>query len=207
MSSEKNINTIARIVSAVSSPLIVPTIAVFVSLWQTSLRFAPMLSRLLVLFMTLALTCMIPIISIFILYKLKIIKDPTLNDRSDRFYPYTVSAVCYVGLAIFMGSVHAPWWLTSFIWGGAGLAVVAMTVTQWWKISGHSLVMGGFSAFCYFLSLRGDFISPTDWILYTVLLWSGLVMTSRLILNRHTLSQVLVGFATGFIVISIAQIL
>ena len=198
---------VAHIISALSSPMLMPTIAVFIALWATSLRFAPMASRLIVLGMVFAVSCLVPIVSIIVLSGIKIIKDPSLNDRGDRFYPITVAAVCYVGLALFMPAVHAPSWLTSFMWGIAFLAAVTLVINQYWKISGHSIGMGGLTALCFFMSLHDYMLSGNDVLLYCVILASGIVMSCRLVLRCHTLSQVLAGYGIGFLVIALSQIL
>ena len=77
--------------------------------------------------------------------------------------------------------------------------VINIIVNRWWKISAHAAGMGGLVA----LMFR---IIASHYALYNLNVWlsvmiivAGMVMTSRVYLKRHTLWQVLAGFANGFI--------
>lgn len=201
------IRKISAALSATFTPLLAPTYAVALSLWFTCLSFATLKTKLTVLAVTLAFTCMLPVIAIFLLHRSGIVKDPMLNDRRDRFFPYIVTILAYIGVAIYFTRVHAPSWLPMFLLGAASAATVTLAVNMKWKISGHATGMGGLSAFLFFLSYNGLMLDSSQWLFALAVLLSGCVMSSRLILDRHTPAQVLAGFLNGAFWISISQLI
>lgn len=205
ITTDKILKSVSTAISAVTSPLLVPTYAVWLALWLTSVSFAPLRARLVVLGMAFALTCMVPIIFIFLLSSIKVIRDPLLNDQKDRQYPLIISILCYLALAFFLPTVSAPAWLAMFMWGASVAALLMCVINIWWKISGHAIVMGALTALSFYMCLRGDILSNTDNLFYFCVILSGIVMTARLILGRHTFGQVIAGYVLGFIVIAFTQ--
>lgn len=136
-------NKIAHIFSWILSPVLIPTYAVFVALWVTLLSFLPVDARWGVVAMTWVITCAIPVVAILLLYKFKVISAPGLNQQKERYIPYVVTALCYLGCGLYMYRAHAPMWLVMFMVGGAAAAFVSCFINIWWKISAHGAAMGG----------------------------------------------------------------
>ena len=139
-------NKIAHIFSWILSPVLIPTYAVFVALWVTLLSFLPVDARWGVVAMTWVITCAIPVVAILLLYKFKVISAPGLNQQKERYIPYVVTALCYLGCGLYMYRAHAPMWLVMFMVGGAAAAFVSCFINIWWKISAHGAAMGGLLA-------------------------------------------------------------
>ena len=98
-----------------------------------------------------------------------------------------------------MYRIHAPMWMTMFMVGGAGAALLSCIVNIWWKISAHAAAIGGLLALMFRISIEGVNLHPIlPWILGTMVL-TGILCTSRLILNCHTFWQVVAGTANGFL--------
>lgn len=201
------VKTIAGIISIVSSPLLMPTYAMALSLWGTYLVFAPAAARWQILFMTFAVTTMFPVIVLFILHKIGVIKHPSLNERTDRPFVYAAALMSYLAMAFYLAKINAPQWLSLFMLSAAATALVTMIVNFKWKISGHATCIGGLTALAFFLSYRSLTIHNNDTIFIVAILISGAVMTSRLILDRHTLGQVVAGFFNGALWVSLFQML
>ena len=83
----------SQIISAVFSPLLVPTYAVALSLFLTVLALVPAPVKWTVAGVCFAITCLVPLLAIILLHKLGVVKDPGLNDRNERLIPYAVSAI------------------------------------------------------------------------------------------------------------------
>ena len=162
---EKIIKTIAGIISIITSPLIMPTYGMAISLWGTYLAFAPAATRWQVLLLTFAATTMLPVIVIFVLSKAGIIKHPSLNDRNDRPYVYAAAAMAYLGVSFYLGRINSP------------------------------------------LCFRNITLHNNEWLFVAAVLIAGAVMTSRLILERHTLGQVVAGFFNGALWVSVLELL
>lgn len=195
---------IASIISALFSPLFIPTYGVGLSLLTTTLYYVTTAAKWHVLLTTLAITGMIPLIAIFVLTRLGRVTDAGLNERRERTIPYLISLACYLGCAGYLVSVHSPLWLTMFIVGGAAALIVAMIVNLWWKISAHAAGMGGLVALLIHIMARSLNVWEVQWIVLASIMAAGLVCTSRLILHRHTLGQLTAGFALGFLSVFIA---
>lgn len=174
------------------------TYGVALAMWLSFLCFLPVGSRLVVVLETFLATVAIPVIAIFLLSKIRVIKDPFLNDRKDRTWPYIVETICFIGMGVYFYYINAPAWLSLFMLGGAVALLILTVVNRWWKISGHATGMGGLCAMIFFLMVSGNTVYNLQWEFVGAILLAGLVCTSRLILGHHTLLQVAAGFLTGF---------
>lgn len=193
----------ASVFSTVFSPLLVPTYGIAFALWTSSLRFLPTGVRLGVVLITFIITCVIPAAAIFGLWKTGRISDPGLNKRGERSIPYVITGLCYLACAFYLWRVHAPAWLWAFPAGGAVAVVIATFINMRWKISAHMSGMGGLLAVAFREAVSG-YSAVGDamiWWLTVLIILAGCVATSRLILRRHTLGQVLAGTALGFVAV------
>lgn len=189
----------ARALSIIFTPLMMATYGVALAMVLSFLCFIPTATKLTVILETFLATAAIPVIAIFILSKLKVVKNPALNDRLDRTWPYIIETACFLGLAIYLNHINAPAWLSLFLIGGAVALVVLTVVNRWWKISGHATGMGGICALIFYLMMSGNSIYDLQWEFLMAILFAGFVCSSRLVLQRHSLLQVAAGFANGFL--------
>ncbi len=197
-------NRFASIISAVFSPLFIPTYGVGLALLTTTLYYVTPSAKWHVLLTTLATTGMIPLIAIYLLSRIGRVTDIGLNERRERTLPYLISLACYLGCAGYLVTVHSPAWLTMFMVGGAVTLTVTMTINFWWKISAHAAGMGGLVALMIHIIARGLNVWETEWVAMSAIILAGLVCSCRLILRRHTLGQLVAGFALGFLAVSLA---
>lgn len=196
----KIINIPARIISAIAFPILMPAYAILIAFTQTYLRLLPGNTLITVLLVTIGVTIMLPVIAIYVLHMTGRISDPLLNNRRDRAIPFALSALCYLGLSGYLWKIHAPGWMTAFMLGAAALVGIILIINSFWKISGHAAGMGGLTALTVFLTYRGFFLGGLT-LPVLIVLASGIVCTCRLLLNRHSLSQVAAGYFLSFIVI------
>ena len=199
----KIIRSAAHLLSVLFAPIFLGTYGILLTMWLSYLCYSPFKARAIVVAVTFASTCLIPVIGIFLLSKLGAVKDPMLNNRNDRTLPYILCTICYIAMGVYYHMLHAPVWMSLFMLGGALALIILTVVNRWWKISGHATAMGGLTGMTFFLMVSGN--SPLDlqWEFIAVVLLSGLVCTSRLILERHTLLQVGAGYLNGFVCVFI----
>ena len=133
----------ARIFSTVLSPLLMPTLGVFLALWGTVLCYIPTGTRLVVMLVVFGITCIMPMVAIAVMHNLKIIEDKRLVKREERWLPYIATVLCYICSAVYLHHIHTPQWVVVFMAGGAAACVVSTIVTLWWKISAHMAGIGG----------------------------------------------------------------
>lgn len=113
----KTITAAARFLSAICSPLLMGTYGIALAIWLSYLCYSPDKAKAVVIAATFVATCIIPVIAIFLLSKTGVVKDPTLNERSDRAVPYIITGLCYIGTAVYYRFVNAPVWLSMFAVG------------------------------------------------------------------------------------------
>lgn len=190
---------ISSFLSAILSPLLMPTYGVFLALWVSVLCYLPIGTRLAVLFVILGITCVLPMIVIAVLHNFKIIEDKRLNNRRERWLPYLATIFCYVAAGFYLIHVHSPMWLTCFFWGAGVACLVSMLITFKWKISAHMAGIGGILAFLFYLHFEGLEAFNLFWVICAMIVISGALGTARIFLGRHTFWQVIAGFANGYI--------
>lgn len=197
----------ARIISAIFNPLLIPTYAIILTFTTTILFIVATESKIGVTAVTFAITCLLPLLSIFILYKMKIVSDAGLNKRKERLIPYSIAAVCYFGWALYLHALHSPAWLWAFATGGGVATLICAVINLWWKISAHATAMGGFAAYIFCIMYNQLNIISLDWIFIAAVITAGIVATTRLILERHTFLQLLAGTANGIVCVTAAIML
>lgn len=204
---DKIVKTIAGIISIITSPIIMPSYGMTISLWGTYLAFAPASARWQVLLLTFTITTMLPVFVIFLLTKANVIKHPSLNDRNDRPYVYAAAAMAYLGVSFYLTKINSPQWLSMFMLAAALAAVATMIVNFKWKISGHATSAGGLTGLTFFLCFKNLTLHNNEWLFIATILVAGATMTSRLILERHTLGQVVAGFFNGVFWVLLLELL
>lgn len=192
-------NIISRILSTLLHPLLMPVYGIFIIFFHTYLLVLNLPFKLFILAGVFLFTCIIPALCIYILYKIKAISSVTLNDRKDRLYPYIICLLSYISCALFLISQAMPLWVTGLFLGAAISVIISIIINRWWKISAHLAGIGGVVALIYFLT--GSQLMLPSFPLFLIVLWTllaGALGSARIYMGRHTLGQVLAGFANGF---------
>ncbi len=137
----------------------------------------------------------LPSLLIWIRYKQGKISNLQLTERGERtaVYLQTITLLMICAYLLFM-VFKAYTFVFFFVFAIFSLSFMTI-VNMWWKISIHSCGMGILSGFVIFLSLLYDI--PVIWWLSITIILSGLVMTSRCLLQAHTMGQTVAGFFTG----------
>ena len=192
----------ARIMSAVFHPLLIPTIG-FVLLFNSGFYFS-ILPWSVVKFILLTVflsTCVLPAISILIL-SLNPRFDIRMEKNTDRIMPLILSSgFYYVGYMILQRLPVYPIY-KFFLIASILIQITLLFVTIRWKISAHAAAIGGLLGGFLMLSFRLQ--ENPEWILSSLVLATGIVGSARLILGKHTVSQVSAGFLLGFTIMVMA---
>ena len=188
----------ARFFSAVLSPLLMPSYGALIVLWGSVLCLLDAGTRAAVLTMVVGITCVLPVMAIGALHHFRLIRDKRLERREDRHLPYAFAVVCYLGALFYLRHIHSPAWFVSFMGGVALTVALTLVINRWWKISAHCAGIGGVVALIYQLHVQGLSAFNLFWLLCVTILLSGVLGTSRMVLKRHDVPQVLAGFALGY---------
>jgi membrane-associated phospholipid phosphatase len=195
----KNIlHPIARITSIVFHPLLIPTLG-FLLLLNSGFYFAllPWSVKKFMLLVVFISTCVLPALSILIL-SLSPKFDVKMEKSTDRILPLMLSSIFYyIGYLVLERLPVFPVY-NLFLIAAVLVQIALLVVSLKWKISAHTAAIGALIGGVIGLSFRLQ--DNPVLILSLLILIVGLVGTSRLILLKHTNSQVYAGFLVGFLV-------
>lgn len=196
--SSRAVTAISHFLSWILVPMFMPVYGIILCFSLTVLAFTGFGTRLVFTLITAAFNVVVPAIIILILKKLGFIRDIGLNNRQERFIPYIVSIVCLIGTAVFMHFKGAPTFLVMFFMGGAATGIAEVVINRWWKISVHAAGIAGIVALLLYI-LQSQYTMPSTltWLMISIGA-AGLLGSARIWLGRHTLWQVLAGYAVGF---------
>ncbi len=206
----------AKLVSVLVHPLWWPTFGLYILLALNPYLFgtnttAGKSTLILQVFM---LTWVLPLLSIFLMRKLDMIKSMDLKNRLDRIGPYIITMIFYLWLYVnIRRDPQVPLVYTIFVFGALITLILVFIMNMFIKVSAHAAVMGGLIAMTWvtFNIFSHDHFSITwpwkneadllSWreVLMLVLFVAGLVGTCRVYLKAHSLKEVYIGYGIGLI--------
>ena len=165
---------------------------------------------LLTVFMT---TFVLPAFAVMMMKWLGMIASLEMRDKQERIGPYIVTGVFYLWTFKSLYANDAmPLAFTAAVLGATIALFVAFFINIFKKISAHAVGMGGlvgltcttilmFSYGTFAVTLQGDLGTQIDVeiVLMAVILLSGLVGSSRLLLKAHVPDELYAGFLLGFL--------
>lgn len=194
---DKTLRRTAKVISAVFTPFSIPSLAFIVLFVFSYLRIMPIRYKLIVLGVVYCFTILIPGLTIFIFRKINGFRTEDLAERKRRYIPFILTIISYIFCLIMMHRMNIPWYMTGIILAALVMMVVCIIVNLRWKLSEHmagaGAVIGGLVAFS---SLFG--YNPIAWLCLLIMA-SGVLGTARIILQHHTLGEVMGGFAVGLV--------
>lgn len=187
----------SRIISFLFHPLLFTTYLVLVLTWLMP-RFLHIPSAAVWKFsgFVLLITCVFPVINMVMLKSFGSISSIEMHNRKERILPFIIITAFYgILTALFFYKVSVNVNFNKLMLIVVSLSLVATVITFFFKISVHSLAMGGAIGILMPLNKAsdGDLLLPV--ILLIVL--AGVVMSARLLLQAHTLRETLLGAAVG----------
>lgn len=133
------------------------------------------------------------------LYWLCFIRKLDFNSRHHRIVLLGIISLVYAVNLIFSSSIlftYQPFLLCCLM-----LMIFASIISIYWRISLHTIGMGGLTALLFYLV----FATPQPFSSYALqmlpfcIIAAGLAGTARLYLKAHTSAQIYVGYIVGFI--------
>ena len=187
----------ARVISAIFTPFSIPFLAFLILFLFSYLRIMPIQYNLIVLGVVYCFTILMPTLTIFLFRKINGFSPEDLGERKRRFMPFLLTITSYVFCLVMMHRLNIPWYMTGIILAALIMMVICIVVNLKWKLSEHmagvGAIVGGLVSFS---ALFG--YNPVWWLCLFILI-AGVLGTARIILQHHTLGEVLVGFAVGLI--------
>ena len=189
--------SISHVISTVFQPLLMPTYGVMLLFMYTYFGVAYSNRFWHIVTPVMLFSFVIPGLLIYMLLRIGLISDLSLKVRKERFYPYFITLLSYSAMVIFYYKTQMPVWFLMMMAGSIAIMIIAILITLVWKISAHMFgvggLVGGVMSVCYYIEHSNPY-----WLFIGLFILAGSIGTSRLILKRHTLAQVIAGFLLGF---------
>lgn len=189
----------AKIISSIFHPLLMPVIGLLIIFNTDSyISFSiPFDLKKAVLLLVTVSTFVTPLLITLLLLQRKIIKSLEMETTKERIIPYAFTIIFYVFTLFMLKRAPLHPIIFYFIIGATFSVIVAFVVNIKWKISAHMIGVGGLVGALLAISFRLE-IYVTHYLVLALLV-SGLVATSRLILNAHNQAQIYTGFLLGIL--------
>lgn len=192
------VTSVAQFISWILVPLLMPVYGIILIFNLSILDFAPFGTKTAFTLVVGAFNLAIPAIIVILLKRFGLVDDIGLNGRKERLIPYIITILCMGGTALFLHFKSFPMWAAMFFAGGAVAGLIELLVNFRWKISAHCAGIAGIVALL--IQMNHDAMPQSGlmtWLIISIAA-AGLLGSVRLWLNRHTLMQVLAGYAVGF---------
>lgn len=193
------IDRLATLLSWVLVPLMMPLYGILMLFSLSQLAAATIGVKAIVSLVIIGINVVLPMMLVCLLKLFGLVKDIGLNNRKEHLLPYAITVLAFCGSGWYMASNGAPSWTVMFFFGGAAAAAVNAIVNFWWKISAHAAGIAGVVALM--VRIRMEWM-PSDGILAWTVVWvllAGILGSARVWLGRHTVGQVMAGYAVGFL--------
>lgn len=191
---------IARIISVVFHPLLVPTYALLLLLnLKTNMAFVlPVEHRYITVLLVFLVSFVMPSLIIYILYRFGYVKSLQMETRRERILPLFTVSFFFYGTYYLLKQEPFYALFNIFMLGATLLTILSIFVNYFTKVSVHMVAQGGlFGALTGFaIAHNQNYIT----LLYMLVFIAGLTGFARLKLNTHTPGQVYGGFVLGVVV-------
>jgi hypothetical protein len=193
----------AKLITYVFHPLLIPTygMCLLYRLFSDIYFIRDIRIPLLLIGITLVSTCLLPALSVFLLFRSRKLSTLEMDERKERSAPFLITVLCYLFAYYMLKEFPAPSGMLRtiriFILGAASALVMTTAINFKWKISAHAVAIGGLSGAMAALTLFLPTPPSLGWLCLVVFI-AGLVGYARLRLLAHSQGQVYTGYLLGF---------
>ena len=188
---------LSKFISFAFHPILMPTYAILL-LFTFSPLFSEFMSikqKTQIIKLAVVFTFLLPIFSVIILKKFKIVSSFYMENQKERRWPLLFALGWFYLLLRLLETLHIHYIIVTLMLGAMLILLISAIISNFWKISLHMLGIGGvLGAFFAIQTLFGGNI----FLIITLLFCAGLVGFARVNEDAHTLKQVYLGFLVGF---------
>jgi membrane-associated phospholipid phosphatase len=192
---------IARIISVVFHPVLIPTyiIAVLLHLNVFFALIIPVDAKWKIIALVFITSALFPILVLYGMYRFRLVGDLMMDNRKDRLYPYIATTIFLFMTYYLVWQINLSPVYYYCLLGAAIVSVVTLLINFSWKISAHTVAMG--AAAGAFIGLQLELHINLVWQIALSILISGLVGYARLRTGSHSQAQIYTGYLLGFTVL------
>lgn len=189
---------IFKIISIIFHPLIIPTYGmIFIIMAIPYFRIAILFKGLLYLFYIISffiMTCLLPFLTLLYIRKKQLIPMYDIDEKKQRLYPLLITIAYYVVYFLFFAIKLADPATMIMLLIPIVAMILAFILTFFIKVCFHSIAMGSVIGLLFIIPTLRAYI-----YIVIALLIAGSVCCSSLILKRHNISQIIIGFLLGIV--------
>jgi len=192
---------LARIISIIFHPLFIPTYLI-ASLIYMDAFFAlviPDNARLKIILLVFMTSALFPAMVLFGMYRFRLVTSLRMDNREERLYPYVATSIFFFLAYYLVWKANLSPVFYYCLLGASILAILTLLINFRWKISAHTVSMGGVIG--AFFGLQSVLLIDMLFQLAVSILIAGLVGYARLRAGKHTQAQVYAGYFLGFAVL------
>ncbi len=193
------LKTIATFFSFVFHPLFLPTYAIILIAWAAPYKLSGLDAETkLKLFGAIVVnTIFFPLLAIFIMKQLSLVKNFFLREREDRIIPYIALSLFYFWTFMVIRSLALDNMIIAFFLGASISVFACFFFNLFTKISAHTVGAGVFATLIVALAMTSPF--NIEAALIAVIVIAGAIGSSRLYLQEHQQVEIYGGYLVGFI--------
>ncbi len=195
--------TLARALSLLLHPLLIPTLVTLLLLYgPTFYALWPPSIKIYLLWIIALFTMVVPAVFVLFLRTSGRLPDLWLSERRERLLPLLIGMIFALLCILVVRKLPDAVLLRRLLVAIAACEAFCLAVTVRWKISLHLTSMGGVTALLMVMAMAelGRLTVP----LYAAVALSGLLAAARLYLGCHNGLQILAGYAAGFAITLLA---
>jgi membrane-associated phospholipid phosphatase len=188
---------IARLLSIIFHPLFIP-FYMLVILLNVNVFFAMMIPvkiKLILSGLVFLMTIIFPLLFVFLLYKLKLVKSFYLESREERIYPLLILAIFYYFTYYILKNFPISFIFSYYMLGSTFLTILALIISFYRKISLHMIGIGGMLGLLMGLSMNLGL--DMTWFVIAAIILGGFLGFARIQSNSHKPSDIYAGFLVG----------
>lgn len=190
----------SKIVSILFHPMLMPTLGVFVIFQAgTHVSFMPFEAKRIIYITVFLTTCLLPLSLLPLLYQFGVIKSFQMESARERVLPVFFTGFFYYMGYLLLKKLGVSGVIGSFMLASLVAVLSAVVVTLFWKISLHTIGIGGVAGAVMALAFR--FGIDLTLLVFLLFLASGITASARLYLGAHQPAQVYAGFLWGFLIV------
>lgn len=144
-------------------------------------------------------TAIVPAVALVFMRRFGAISALSMPLRSERFVPYVLALLTLGAITLLLAFRGAPLWLWLIYAGGCVAIVANMLINIKIRVSNHATAMAAFIAALVIMQTSGMSIHPLGWWAIGAVIVAGIVGSAAMLLGRHSLLEVAIGYATGFL--------
>ena len=189
---------IARVISVVFHPILIPTyiIAVLLNLNVFFSLIIPVEAKWKIIALVFITSALFPALILYGMYRFRLVADLMMESRQDRLYPYIATSIFLFMTYYLIWQINLSPVYYYCLLGASILSVLTLLINFSWKISAHTVAMG--AALGAFIGLQLVLHINLVWQIALTILLSGIVGYARLRAGSHSQAQIYAGYILGF---------